>query len=91
MYTVHNPALFTCKDFYLDAWGMHNQEDERYIGDAIKEGLEIFEKTFGFKSKSAIAACFSMTEYAEKVLSIPTDLILLGRWRKRTAHRIWHC
>ena len=69
MYTVHNPALFTCKDFYLDAWGMHNQEDERYIGDAIKEGLEIFEKTFGFKSKSAIAACFSMTEYAEKVLA----------------------
>lgn len=69
MYTVHNPALFTCKDFYLDAWGMHNQEDEQYIAEAIKEGLKIFEETFGFKSKSAIAACFSMTEYVEKVLA----------------------
>lgn len=69
MFTVHNPNLFTCKDFSLDAWGMHNAADEKEIADAIKEGLEIFEKTFGFKSKSVIAACFSMSEYAEKVLA----------------------
>lgn len=69
MFTVHNPELFTCKEFSLDAWGMHNEDDEVYIADAIKEGLEIFEKTFGFKSKSAIAACFSMSEYVEEVLA----------------------
>ncbi len=68
MFTVHNRDLVTCKDFYLDAWGMHNTEDERAIGAAIKEGLHIFEETFGFKSKSAIAACFSMSKHAEKVL-----------------------
>ena len=68
MFTVHNPNLLTCKEFNLDAWGMHNEEDERIISKAISEGLGIFEQTFGFKSKSAIAACFSMTESVERVL-----------------------
>jgi hypothetical protein len=48
---------------------MHNAEDEQNIAHSIADGLNIFEQTFGFRSKSAIAACFSMSDYAETVLN----------------------
>jgi hypothetical protein len=68
MFTVHNLNRFSCKDFNLDAWAMHSSTDERVISDAIVDGLNLFEKTFAYKSKSAIAPCFSMSERVEKVL-----------------------
>ena len=69
MLLVHNLQLESCKDFNLDAWGMHNAVDEQNIAHSIADGLNIFEQTFGFRSKSAIAACFSMSDYAETVLN----------------------
>jgi hypothetical protein len=70
MYTVFNPSRKnSCKDFNLDAWAMHNAADEAFISKSIEEGLTLFENTFGFKSKSIISACFSMSQKAEEVLA----------------------
>lgn len=45
-------------------------EEERIQKEAVlKEGMDLFEKTFGYRSTSFIANCYIWGDYAEKTLS----------------------
>ena len=53
---------------YLAAYRAESSDELNYIKGAAIEGLDIFEKTFGFRSKTFIACNYIWPEALEKVL-----------------------
>jgi hypothetical protein len=54
---------------FMEALDWNNEEDIKQQEVIIKEGLDIFENTFKFKSSSFIAPCYTWDSRIEKVLS----------------------
>lgn len=52
----------------LDAYNIDSEEEYLFQKQAIEEGLDLFEKLFGYKSASTIAPCYTWDEYTENVL-----------------------
>ena len=52
----------------LSAYDYENESEQPFICTAIKEGLDIFEKLFGYRSASAISPCFVWDDFVEKCL-----------------------
>ena len=59
MFTLNNHKGCSCRYECLDAMAVYNENDLMFIQQAIKEGSSLFEKTWGFKSNSVIAPCYS--------------------------------
>ena len=51
----------------LDAYNVLRKEDYGFACHAVREGLDLFEKLFGFHSKSMIAPCYLWDSEIEKV------------------------
>ncbi|WOK05369.1 hypothetical protein RT717_20010 [Imperialibacter roseus] len=43
---------------YMESLDYYSEEERKEKGDILKEGLLLFEKTFGYKSRSFIANCY---------------------------------
>ncbi|GAA4080515.1 hypothetical protein GCM10022389_28290 [Flavobacterium cheonanense] len=54
---------------YLSAFEYFNEKEKIEIEQVTKEGLKLFEETFGFKSKSFMASQSIRGEHLDKVLS----------------------
>jgi hypothetical protein len=68
MFTVHDDINnSSCNSEYLNAMASYNRQDFEIISKSIKEGLQIFEKLWGFKSKTIIAPCYTWHTDLEKV------------------------
>ena len=52
----------------MASYDYQNEEELDFIKDGITEGLQMFEKTFGFPSKTTIAPCYVWNEEIEKTL-----------------------
>lgn len=50
----------------LDAFNILNQDESDYVCNSIREGLVLFERLFGYRSKSMIAPCYTWDEAMEK-------------------------
>ncbi len=53
---------------YMDAFNYSKESDKQYLSEAIRIGCQMFEETFGFKSKTFVASCFVWDEFLESVL-----------------------
>jgi hypothetical protein len=58
---------FGKKTHFLEAWNVENEEEMKYLGEVVKEGLEMFEKTFGYVSRSMIAPCYTWDPEIEQI------------------------
>lgn len=53
---------------FMDALSYNNAEDLNYTKATLKEGLDLFERIFGFRSDSFIASCYIWAPEHEEVL-----------------------
>lgn len=58
MFTVYKGKNSNCRSEYLDAFATYTPEQLQNTRKSILEGLNIFEKLWGYRSKSAIAPCY---------------------------------
>lgn len=70
LYAVCGTASTEQRKSYLAAYEWDTNEDRTFTQDSIREGLDLFESIFGFRSKSAIAPNYTWhrdleTVYAE--------------------------
>jgi len=54
------------KDTFLEAFKIEAAEECDFVRKSIKEGLNLFEQLFGFRSESMIAPCYTWDEYIEE-------------------------
>lgn len=54
---------------FLQAYNVASDEDMEYVKKNLVEGLELFEKIFGFKSESMIAPCYTWDDFVEATVS----------------------
>jgi hypothetical protein len=63
---------------FMEGLDYFNEEERSSKSDVIKEGLKMFEDTFGYQSKSFIANCYIWDSTAEEVLKKNGVLYLQG-------------
>jgi hypothetical protein len=54
------------KNHYMTTWDSNSTDDLKFYEQSVKEGLELFESIFGFKSKSIIAPTYCWPLELEK-------------------------
>lgn len=73
------------KHSYLDGFSGVTQHNLGFYKDCIKEGLELFESLFGYKSESFIAQCYKWSDTIEKILSENNVRYIQGLFLRRDA------
>lgn len=68
MFSFHFKNDIKCKEAYLDAFGLDELSHLNYIENIIIDGLNIFNKLWGFKSDSIIAPCYIWSPELERVM-----------------------
>ena len=67
----------------MNALRAENEEEQKQIDDIVKEGLQMFEQLWGFKSKTFVAPCFCWNVDVERVLANNSvELIQTARFKK---------
>ena len=68
MFTVHEGGRISGRRDKLDAFGLGYlpEHEVEPLADIVKDGLRIFEETFGFKSESVIAPCYTWGKEIEQ-------------------------
>lgn len=67
LYAVCGSASTEQRKSYLAAYEWDSDEDRTFTRESIREGLDLFESIFGFRSKSAIAPNYTWHPELEKV------------------------
>jgi hypothetical protein len=70
MFSIHTLPKNNNLNEYMDSLGYDEPEDKERIDQIIIEGLSLFEKIWGFPSKSFIASCYIWSSDIEKTLFI---------------------
>lgn len=68
MFSVHGDIMPAYKNEYMDAFDLDSCEEIPYKLAIIEDGIKLFEKIWGFPSKSFIAPCYIWSEKYEKKL-----------------------
>ncbi|MCF8427104.1 MAG: hypothetical protein K9H61_02925 [Bacteroidia bacterium] len=53
----------------MASYDYQNEEELDFVKESINEGLQLFEQTFGFGSKTTIAPCYVWNDHIENVLN----------------------
>jgi hypothetical protein len=69
MFTVSRGKGSTCRREYLDAFGIYRPTQTQDVQSSVSEGLKLFHKMWGYKSKSAIAPCYIWSDPIDEALS----------------------
>jgi len=69
MYTVNPSQGFSCKAECLDGMATYQESDIQAVSDSVVEGLDLFEKIWGFPSRSIIAPCYTWHSGLEKTFA----------------------
>lgn len=69
IYSVDITSNINKRDNLLAALDFYSIEDKEFAENHIVEGLDLFEKIFGYRSLSFIATCNVWNDHVEKVLS----------------------
>lgn len=65
----------------------NDEREQKQIDNIIKEGLQMFEQLWGFKSKTFVAPCYVWNKDIEKVLAAnDVELIQTSRVKKEAYH-----
>ena len=62
----------------LSAYNISQENEKQFLVDSIQDGLNIFEKIFGFKSKSMIAPCYTWDFDVERISNQSGVLFIQG-------------
>lgn len=68
IFSIHTPPKLDNLFEYMDSLGYDSLSEKEQIHQAITEGLSLFEKIWGFTSKSFIAPCYIWSSDIEKTL-----------------------
>lgn len=66
VYSMGVDVSYDPRKHVLAAFNVLNKADYDFVSKSIKEGLDLFEKLFGFKSLSMIAPCYTWDDVVEK-------------------------
>jgi hypothetical protein len=88
MFSFHYQKGIKCKEAYLDAFGLNNSEDSTGLNTILKEGLEIFQNLWGYKSNSIIAPCYIWHEENEKFMFENGVRLIQGMFSQNTYNSI---
>ncbi|MBN2167170.1 MAG: hypothetical protein JW717_12895 [Marinilabiliaceae bacterium] len=71
MFTFDNNTTFSGSGDYnfMEVLDYNTSDDLVLMKDSLKEGLDLFEKIFGFRSKSFIPPCYTWDSNVEKTLA----------------------
>lgn len=69
MFTVTRKRNSSCKAEFLDAYASYSKRDSEFIANSISEGLAIFERLFGYSSKTAISPCYIWNDAVSEELA----------------------
>ena len=69
MFTYYKGNGGKSKSEFLDAFGTYNKEQLTALDDKLKDGLDLFEKIWGYRSKTIIAPCYIWSRDAERLFS----------------------
>jgi hypothetical protein len=68
MFSLHYMKNPEYKNEYMDALNYESEEEKRFIYNSLTDGLTLFEKTWGYKSKSFIAPCYIWSNEINEIL-----------------------
>jgi hypothetical protein len=68
MFSIHTPLKRENINEYMDSCGYDSPSEKEQIGLIITEGLSLFEKIWGYNSKSFIASCYIWSSDIEQTL-----------------------
>ena len=68
MFSLHAYKPASCRDEFLDAFGLGHEEEYETISSIVNDGLDLFENVWGFRSNSFIAPCYIWPESLESIL-----------------------
>jgi len=68
MFTVHSKGALSIRNEFLDAFGLNNPKQIDEYFDIISSGVELFEKIWGYRSKSFIAPTYVWPTFLESKL-----------------------
>lgn len=68
MFSVNTGTNISCKDVFLDAYGISDNIDKFKLKEIIEDGLKIFKDIIGYSSYSAMAPCYIWDDFVEDVL-----------------------
>ena len=71
----------------LAAYNIESVEECDAVRQSIQEGMEIFEKLFGFRSTSMIAPCYTWDNYIEEEVALNGIICIQGGYIQR--HSDW--
>ena len=78
MFSLHTGINSSCRSEYLDAFAVESHEEQLQLRTIILEGLELFQKLFGYPSRTCIAPCYNWNREVEEVLSDHSVNVLQG-------------
>lgn len=83
IYDLSESGNFINENSFMDALTYNKLHELGFIRQSIKEGLNIFESIFGYKSQSFIASCYIWDNNIEKTLAENSVRFLQGgRYQK---------
>ncbi|MDO9554920.1 hypothetical protein [Rhodonellum sp.] len=78
-------GMYALESGHLDAMAMYEKADIAIVKESIAAGMVLFEQTWGFKSASIIAPCYTWGDAVEKVWAAKgVEFIQGGRVQKRS-------
>lgn len=82
IFPKENPAL---GNQYMIAFKAKDEKAQRYVCETVAESLRMFEKTWGFKSKTFIAPCYTWNDRIENMLYTGGVRLLQGSRIRRSS------
>ena len=64
-----SPNQNQTRNSLMPAFDYLDIDERNFLQESIKDGLDIFEKVFGFKSKSMIAPCYTWDNFVEDLVN----------------------
>lgn len=83
VYSMDVDVSYDPRKHVLAAYNVLNKEDYDFVNTSIEEGLDLFEKLFGFKSLSMIAPCFTWDDEIENTAFNKGVLFIQGSHAQR--------
>lgn len=69
MFAVNSSDTLGKRDNYMAAFDFYDSNHEKEVIESAKDGLRLFEKIHGYKSKSFIAPCYTWSDSMEKAIA----------------------
>ncbi len=66
MFSMNTLERTACRTQFLDAFGVYNVSDSEFLKASINDGVDLFEKTWGYAPESVVSPCHIWDSSIEK-------------------------